>query len=143
MLTRHDPRARDFWPTMSNTAQSLIRVLIVEDEPKLRDSLVEGLRLEEWAVIGVGTDTDAWRYLEAENFNLIVLDRMLPDGDGLDFVHRLRAQQKNTPVLMISACSRSTTKEVVLQAGATGFLAKPFSFDDLLHQARALLRIAA
>ena len=127
---------------MSNTAHSLFRVLIVEDEAKLRNSLVEGLRLEEWTVTGVGTEAEARRCLDTQEFDLVVLDWMLPDGDGLELARRLHAQQKTIPILMMSARGGSAVKDRVLEAGATGFLAKPFSFDDLLKQSRALLRIA-
>lgn len=135
-------RANDTSRIMPNTAQSLIHVLVIEDEAKLRDSLVEGLRLEDWAVTGVGTDAEAWHQLATQDFDVIILDWMLPDGDGIDLLRRLRAFEKTTPVLMMSARGGATVKDVVLQAGATAFLAKPFSFHDLLHAVRTLLHLA-
>lgn len=125
----------------SRPNQPLVRILVVEDEPKLRDTLVEGLRLEEWNVTGAGSEAEAWQHLGAQDFDLIVLDWMLPDGNGLDLVCRLRDRQKNTPVLMISARGGATARETALAAGATGYLAKPFAFADLVHASRALLRV--
>jgi two-component system, OmpR family, response regulator len=125
----------------TTTDRTLHRVLVVEDESKLRESLVEGLRLEEWSVTGAASGSEARRQIEAHEFDLIVLDWMLPDGDGLEIVRQLRAQGNNVSVLMITARGGVSAKDRVLGAGATDFLAKPFSFDDLLSHSRALLRI--
>jgi two-component system, OmpR family, response regulator len=125
------------------SAQSIVRVLLVEDEPKLRESLIEGLRLEEWSVTGAGTGAEAEQHLAAQEFDLIVLDWMLPDCDGLELVHRLRAQRNNVPVLMITARAGGAARELVMKSGASDYLAKPFSFDDLLSHSRALLGMAA
>ncbi len=125
--------------TSVSTEPAVIRVLLVEDEPKLRKSLVEGLRLEEWTVIGAGTGAEAQQHLDAAEFDLIVLDWMLPDCDGLEMVRRLRGHGKRVPVLMITARGGMTAKDIVLSAGASDYLAKPFSFDDLLARSRALL----
>ncbi|MDO8542177.1 MAG: response regulator [Opitutaceae bacterium] len=124
---------------MPRSAQSVIRVLLVEDEPKLRKSLVEGLQLEEWHVMGAASSAEAWHHLDTEVFDLIVLDWMLPDGDGLEIVRRLRTQGNSVPVLMITARAGASAAVQAKQSGATDYLAKPFSFDDLLSRCRALL----
>jgi DNA-binding response OmpR family regulator len=116
------------------------RVLLVEDEPKLRESLVEGLRLEQWTVTAAGSGAEARQQIAEQQFDLIVLDWMLPDYNGLDIVREIRAQGSNVPVLMITARDGTTARDLSLQAGATDFLPKPFSFDDLLTHSRALLR---
>lgn len=118
--------------------QSVVRILLVEDEPKLRESLIEGLRLEEWTVVGASTGAEAIRQIDAHEFDLIVLDWMLPDCDGLEIVRGLRAQQNNVPVLMITARG-GAANELALKSGATDYLAKPFSFEELLSRSRALL----
>lgn len=122
-------------------AEDQPRVLLVEDEPKLRQSLVEGLRLENLSVTGVGTAAEAEEQINGTDFDLIVLDWMLPDGNGVEMAARLRAQGKRMPVLIISARGGNATKDLVLRSGASGFLAKPFSFTDLLSQSRALLEM--
>lgn len=123
---------------LTETAPTHFRVLLVEDEPKLRKSLVEGLQLEQWAVMGAATGAEASRLIEAQSFDLLVLDWMLPDCDGLDIVRRLRASHCQVPVLMITA-SGEATRETALQSGATDYLTKPFSFYELLARARTLL----
>lgn len=119
--------------------ERLPRVLLVEDEAKLRESLMEGLQLENWRVVGAGTVAEA-RILGSETeFDLIVLDWMLPDGDGLQFVRLLRSQGKRMPILMVSARGGAAAREHVIAAGANDYLPKPFSFGDLLARAQALL----
>lgn len=121
------------------TTQSVVNVLLVEDEPKLRASLIEGLQLEEWRVAGAGSGVEALRYIETESFDLIVLDWLLPDGDGLEIVRRLRALRNPVPILMITARVGDASRELARQSGVNDFLAKPFAFDELLARARALL----
>lgn len=124
------------------STQAIARVLLVEDEPKLRQSLTEGLGLEEWHVTSAATGGEAQQLLESHSFDAIVLDWMLPDCDGLDIVRRLRALGSRVPVLIISARGGAGVTAIVQQAGATDYLAKPFSFEDLLARTRALLRVA-
>jgi len=119
--------------------KSVVRVLLVEDEPKLRQSLVEGLQLEQWAVTGVSTGAEALRQTAVQSFDLIVLDWMLPDCDGLEIVRRLRESANRVPVLMITARAAHADKATVLKSGATDYLAKPFAFDELLGRCRTLL----
>jgi DNA-binding response OmpR family regulator len=115
------------------------RILLVEDEPKLRESLLEGLQLEQWDATGAATGAEALREIETQPFDLIVLDWMLPDCEGLEVVRQLRAKGSTTPVLLVTARGGNANRERAFEAGATDFLAKPFSFDELLSRARALL----
>ena len=128
---------------MRTNARSVIRILLVEDEPKLRQSLIEGLKLEEWRVTGAASGTEAWQHLDAEVFDLVVLDWMLPDCDGMEIVRRLRAQGNSLPVLMITARGGASSEVLLKQSGATDYLVKPFSFDDLLARCRVLLTSAS
>lgn len=130
-------------PPTSRSTQVAARVLLVEDEPKLRDSLVEGLRLEEWSVTPAATGTEARQQLAVSDFDLVVLDWMLPDADGLEIVQELRARGKRMPVLMITARAGVIGKQLAINAGVNAFLTKPFSFDDLVTQTRILLANAA
>lgn len=124
---------------MSSPAQTTVRVLLVEDEPKLRDSLVEGLRLEDWLVTPAATGAEAKEQLAACDFDLVVMDWMLPDADGLEIVQDLRSRGKQMPVLMITARAGAAGRDLALSAGVNAFLTKPFSFDDLITRTRALL----
>jgi DNA-binding response OmpR family regulator len=125
-------------PTTADSA--LHYILLVEDESKLRESLVEGLRLENWSVTGARTGAEARQQIGAHEFDLIVLDWMLPDCDGLELVRELRLHGIKVPVLMMTARSGVGVRDAALQAGATAFLPKPFLFDDLITHSRALLR---
>jgi len=118
---------------------AVARVLIVDDEAKLRESLAEGLRLEKWEILTAGSAAEAIRLIEAEKLDLLVLDWMLPDGDGIDVLRRMRTSCIKLPVLMISARVARRDVSIALANGATEFLAKPFAFGDLLARCSALL----
>ncbi len=117
-----------------------IRVLIVEDEPKTRESLAEGLRLEGWAVRMASDGGEAAALLKAEAFDLIILDWMLPDGDGLAVLRSARASCIQTPVLMLTARGSLDDRVTGLEAGADDYLTKPFALAELVARGRALLR---
>src|SRR5688500_5927350 len=116
------------------------RVLVVEDEQKTRDSLAEGLRMESWAVHTAGTGNEALDLLNREAFDLIVLDWMLPDRDGIEVLQRVRGQGQHTPVLMLTARSTLNDRVIGLDSGADDYVSKPFAFAELLARCRALLR---
>lgn len=115
-------------------------VLVVEDEQKTRDSLAEGLRLESWSVATAENGEEALALLRRENFDLVVLDWMLPDRDGIEVLQQMRATGGHTPVLMLTARSTLNDRVVGLDSGADDYLAKPFAFAELLARCRALLR---
>src|SRR4051812_47221300 len=116
------------------------RVLVVEDEQKTRDSLVEGLRLETWNVAACASGTEAMGLIDREPFDLVVLDWLLPDGDGIEVLQRLRARSAHTPVLMLTARTTLNDRVVGLDSGADDYVGKPFAFAELLARCRALLR---
>jgi two-component system copper resistance phosphate regulon response regulator CusR len=115
-------------------------VLVVEDERKTRESLVEGLRLEGWNVTSSSAGSEAITLLEGEVFDLIVLDWMLPDRDGLEVLRHLRSRGRQTPVLMLTARGELRDRVAGLESGADDYLPKPFAFAELLARCRALLR---
>jgi two-component system copper resistance phosphate regulon response regulator CusR len=121
-------------------ADPLPRLLLVEDETKTRESLAEGLRLEAWTVVTAATGDDAVERLAAEVYDLVVLDWMLPDRDGLDVLRHMRSRGLQTPVLMLTARTRIDDRVNGLESGADDYLAKPFAFAELLARCRALLR---
>jgi len=116
------------------------RVLVVEDEEKTRESVTEGLRMEEWDVAPVASGEEAARVLNSERFDIIVLDWMLPDRDGIELLQELRARGIATPVLMLTARTTLDDRVTGLESGADDYLLKPFAFAELLARCRALLR---
>ncbi|MEX2043876.1 MAG: response regulator, partial [Opitutus sp.] len=116
------------------------RVLVVEDEQKTRESLTEGLQLEGWTVAMAANGTEALGLAEKEPFDLVVLDWMLPDRDGIEFLQELRGRGLQFPVLMLTARSTLNDRVIGLDSGADDYLVKPFAFAELLARCRALLR---
>lgn len=119
-----------------------MRILLVEDEPRLLKSLARALREEGYAVDTAEAGDDGLFKAETYNYDLVVLDVMLPRLDGWEVLERLR-KQKATPVLMLTA--RDTTKDRVkgLDTGADDYLVKPFDLSELLARVRALIRRSA
>ena len=119
-----------------------VRVLIVEDQPKLAALLARGLREEGHAAdIAERGEDAAWMALAAR-YDAIVLDIMLPGIDGLETCRELRRRDVWTPVLMLTARDAVGDRVVGLDAGADDYLTKPFSFEELLARLRALTRRA-
>src|SRR5688572_24414572 len=116
------------------------RVLVVEDEKKTRASIEEGLRLEGWTIQGATTGSEAITLLEADAFDLVVLDWMLPDRNGLDVLRHARQRGNQVPVLMLTARNTVPDRVTGLESGADDYLAKPFAFAELVARSRALLR---
>ncbi len=127
-------------PIPTEPAVARPRILIVEDEAKTRDSVAEGLRLEDWQVDTTAQGESALHLLATEGFDLVILDWMLPDRDGLDILQRLRERGDRTPVLMLTARTTLDDRVSGLEAGADDYLLKPFAFAELLARCRALLR---
>ncbi|HVC87292.1 MAG TPA: response regulator transcription factor [Gaiellaceae bacterium] len=119
-----------------------MRVLVVEDEAKLAALLARGLREEGHAADVAGRGEDAVWMAEAAQFDVIVLDVMLPGMDGFAVCRRLRERGVWTPVLMLTARDAVEDRVQGLDAGADDYLAKPFAFDELLARLRALTRRA-
>ncbi len=117
-----------------------MRILVVEDNPKLSGFLVKGLREESYAVDLAETGPDALGLAESESYDLIILDILLPVISGLDVVKRLRSEGLDTPVLMLTARGSVANRVEGLDAGADDYLPKPFAFDELLARTRALMR---
>jgi len=118
-----------------------MRILIVEDEPKIANSLKRGLEQESYAV-DVAYDADeGLASALASDYDVIVLDRMLPGSmEGLGVCKAIREEKKQTPILMLTARGQIRDRVEGLNAGADDYLVKPFSFEELLARVRALLR---
>jgi len=117
-----------------------MRILIVEDEHRIAQAIKEGLEQETYAVDVCHDGEDGYNTAHADDYDLIILDVMLPNMDGFEICKKLRAENNHTPVLMLTA--KDQNKDVVhgLDTGADDYLPKPFSFEILLARIRALLR---
>ena len=117
-----------------------MRVLIVEDEARIRDFVARGLEAEGFATRGAESGVDGLRLALAEEFDLVVLDLMLPGLDGLNVLRDLHDARPQMPVLILSARFDLPTKLRGFQLGASDYLAKPFSLDELIARIRAQAR---
>ena len=117
----------------------MTRILLVEDDAFLRDGLCEMLEKESYSVTPVSTIADARREF-ADGFNLVILDVMLPDGNGFDFCAEVRANGNNIPILFLTACDDEIQIVRGLDAGADDYVTKPFKLLELMSRVRALLR---
>lgn len=115
-------------------------MLIVEDERKLAQALREGLEQEGFAVDAVFNGAEGLNYALNDEYDIIILDVMLPDMNGYDICQELRQAEDRTPVLMLTARDQDSDIVKGLKIGADDYLVKPFSFEVLLARIRALLR---
>ena len=117
-----------------------MRILIVEDEARLADSVARGLREEGFLVETSRDGEDALHRLRTEPFDLAILDVMLPQRDGWAVLDTLRAERRAIRVLMLTARQSVADRVRGLESGADDYLVKPFAFAELLARARAVLR---
>lgn len=118
-----------------------MRVLVIEDEPKIAHAIKKGLRQESFAV-DIEYDGESGEAAAlAEDYDVIILDRMLPGGkDGVEIITELRKAKNQVPILLLTAKDSLGDKVEGLNAGADDYLVKPFAFTELLARVRALLR---
>jgi DNA-binding response OmpR family regulator len=117
-----------------------IRVLLVEDEPMMADFLLRGLREEGFAVEHAPDGEAGWHYLSTQTWDVVLLDWRLPDSDGLALLSRFRLQDRDTPVLFLTARDSVPDRVRGLDGGADDYLCKPFVFAELLARIRAMIR---
>lgn len=117
-----------------------MRLLVVEDEQTLCSSIAEGLRLDGYEVDTCQNGLDALELCSVEQFDLILLDLNLPGMDGMEVLRRLRKQDAETCVLILSARGQIQDKVAGLDAGANDYLTKPFHFEELEARIRSLTR---
>ncbi len=118
-----------------------MRILVVEDELKIAQAIKKGLEIKGYAVDAVYDGESGLSYGSDPDYDLIVLDRMLPGNiDGTAICHKLRDQNINTPIIMLTARGTIGDKVTGLNSGADDYLVKPFSFDELTARVKALLR---
>jgi DNA-binding response OmpR family regulator len=128
--------------TADAAAQAARRVLVVEDEPHIRELIALHLGREGWTVAQAAAGDDALRQIETEAFDLVVLDLMLPRVDGITVCRTIRKHPVNgdVPILMLTAKREETDKVLGLERGADAYLTKPFGVRELVARVRALLR---
>jgi two-component system OmpR family response regulator len=127
-------------PLMENR----VRCLVIEDEAETSNYICKGLREAGYLVTACATGPDGLDYAIGEDWDIIILDRMLPGRiDGLSIVDKLRALGKLTPVIIVSALTTIDARVTGLRGGADDYLPKPFAFSELLARVEALLRRSA
>jgi DNA-binding response OmpR family regulator len=117
-----------------------MRILLVEDEQKIAQALQAGLEQEGYTLALAGTGEEGFFLAQSQEFDLILLDRLLPGRDGLEILTTLRERGVHTPVLVLTAKDAVEDRVTGLDAGADDYLVKPFAFSELLARIRALLR---
>ena len=117
-----------------------MRILIVEDEKRIADFLSRGLQGAGYAVDTAPTGSQALECIHSTDYDLLILDLMLPDMDGLQVLQRVRSRQPGPPTLILSARGGLDDRVKGLEQGADDYLVKPFAFVELLARVRALLR---
>jgi two-component system, OmpR family, response regulator len=118
------------------------RLLVVEDEPTILELLSGSLRFAGFTVLTAGSGAEALRVAAASQPDLILLDVMLPDGDGFDVIRSIRAGGPRVPVIFLTARSQVRERVAGLTLGGDDYIAKPFSLEEVLARIRAVLRRA-
>jgi two-component system, OmpR family, response regulator len=126
-------------PRYKATMENIDRILIVDDDPEIRRLLVDYLAKNNFEAFAARDGREMWQGLERHAIDLVVLDLMLPDTDGLTLCRELRARS-NLPVLMLTARGEETDRIIGIEMGADDYLVKPFSPRELLARIKTILR---
>ncbi len=117
-----------------------MRILVVEDEHKIANSIKQGLEQEHYAVDVAYDGNDGYDLASTEEYDAIVLDRLLPGLEGAQICKKLRDKKIHTPIIMLTAKGQISDRVEGLDAGADDYLVKPFAFEELLARIRAIAR---
>ena len=117
-----------------------MRILIIEDEPTLKKTMLEGLKEFGYQSDEVDTIKDAEYYLDIRNYDLILMDWMLPDGNGIDLIPQIKHKSSKTIIVVLSARDDNPSEVEALRKGADDYIRKPFDFDVLIARIEARLR---
>jgi two-component system, OmpR family, response regulator len=127
-------------PRLRRADGSPVRVVVVDDEPSLTDLLAMALRYEGWDVRSAGDGRTAIKLVHEFRPDVVVLDIMLPDVDGMQVLSRLRADRQDIPVLFLTAKDSVDDRIAGLTAGGDDYVTKPFSLEELVARLRGLIR---
>src|SRR5438270_11910316 len=119
-----------------------MRILVIEDDPKIASFIVNSLKQSGFAVDQCGDGEEGVIRAQAISYDAVVVDIMLPKMDGLSLIRELRSKNVRTPVLILSAKASVDDRVHGLQAGGDDYLTKPFAFSELLARVQALIRRA-
>jgi DNA-binding response OmpR family regulator len=117
-----------------------MRMLLVEDEKKVSDLVARALRAERYAVDVAADGQAGWEMADAYDYDLIILDLMLPGLPGEELLKRIRRKNQQVPILVLTARDATEAKVANFEAGADDYLTKPFAFAELVMRVKALLR---
>src|ERR1700733_13359291 len=129
--------------SQSNMRKASMRILLIEDEKKVAEFVARGLRAERLAVDVSHDGQSGWEMASTYNYDLIILDLMLPGLSGTEILKRIRRQNSQVPVLVLTARDGTAEKVENFEAGADDYLTKPFAFPELLMRVKASLRRGA
>lgn len=116
------------------------RILLAEDEEHLRDNIKMNLEMEDYEVVAVTNGVDALHKFRDQRFNLVILDVMMPEMDGLEVCEQIRLEDVTMPVLFLTAKDASQDIVAGLKKGADDYLTKPFNLEELLLRVKALIK---
>jgi two-component system alkaline phosphatase synthesis response regulator PhoP len=116
-----------------------LSILLVEDEENLHEALKLNLELEGYEITSAFTGSEALQKVQSEYFDLIILDVMLPDVDGISITETIRVQNNQVPILILSAKNTSSDRVLGLKKGADDYLTKPFNLEELLLRVQKLI----
>jgi len=117
-----------------------MRLLLVEDEKKVSELVARALRAERYAVDVADDGERGWELVQAYEYDLVILDLMLPRLGGAELLRRIRRRREHVPILVLTARDATEDKVHQFEAGADDYLTKPFAFAELLMRVKALLR---
>jgi two-component system, OmpR family, response regulator len=127
---------------MGEEKKRIMRILLVEDDEKITRFVEKGLQSAGFAVDAAATGPQGFDKAFDMDYDVLIIDIMLPELDGFSLIRKLRAHQNNTPIIVLSARGRVDDRVKGLEAGADDYLTKPFAFSELLARIQALIRRA-
>ena len=140
MLATSEIGTSSAWPLHALLLELDVRILLLEDNTRLSGLTADALRSAGFAVDPFGTLADAETAIQVTDYDCILLDLGLPDGDGMDLLDALRRRGAATPILLLTARDDASSVVNGLNGGADDYLRKPFNMDELIARIRALLR---
>ncbi len=121
----------------------MARILVVEDESDIRETVCEYLQGEGYETVGAADGLDGWNRFQEGGFDMLVSDVMMPKMDGFALAERIRRADEKTPILFLTALGDKPSKQLGFRIGIDDYMTKPFDLDELVFRIRAILRRTA